>query len=254
VASNFEVALYIVVTFVSSGWKLCKTVYCICVTTFWFVTKNSGPSGPVSKMTTVQTIGTVPLNAVLPSTPANWLYLESDCDGLSSDQVQTFCILAHLIWPPMSTLQGIDHAPYIVGSVRNQAQQLLRRRTPFTRDSVPEQRSCQFLDLNNLNCWFGEKLSATIASSLCVAKLIRKRCLSVLIDVAENDGSAPAVYTSQCNWHHYVFTGTRWWIRLQPCMQYIIVLRPLRQCCNWQKDVVLKQLFSQRTPTEHCCE
>jgi len=122
-ASYFEVALYIVVTFVSSGCKLCKTVYCICVTTFWFVTK----------MTTVQTIGTVPLNAVPPSTPANWLYLESDCDGLSSDQVQTFCILTHLIWPPMSTLQGIDRAPYIVGSVRNQAQQLLRRRTPFTR-------------------------------------------------------------------------------------------------------------------------
>jgi len=123
VAPNFEVALYIVVTFVSSGCKLCKTVYCICVTTFWFVTK----------MTTVQTIGTVPLNAVLPSTPANWLYLESDSDGLSSDQFQTLSILTHLIWPPMSTLQGIDHAPYIVGSVRNQAQQLLRRRTPFTR-------------------------------------------------------------------------------------------------------------------------
>jgi len=32
-------------------------------------------------MTTVQTI----CNAVLPSTPANWLYEESDCDGLSSD-------------------------------------------------------------------------------------------------------------------------------------------------------------------------
>jgi len=29
----------------------------------------------------------------------------------------------------VSTLQGIDRAPYIVGSVRNQAQQLLRRRT-----------------------------------------------------------------------------------------------------------------------------
>jgi len=35
--------------------------------------------------------------------------------------------------PPMSTSQGIDHAPYVVGSVRNQAQQLLRRRTTFTR-------------------------------------------------------------------------------------------------------------------------
>ena len=40
------------------------------------------------KMTTVQTIGTVSINAVLPSTPANWLYLESDFDGLRSDQVQ----------------------------------------------------------------------------------------------------------------------------------------------------------------------
>ena len=48
-------------------------------------------------MTTVQTICTVPFNAVLPSTPANWLYLESDCDGLSSDQVQTYIILTHLI-------------------------------------------------------------------------------------------------------------------------------------------------------------
>ena len=85
-------------------------------------------------MTTVQTIGTVPLNAVPPSTPVNWLYLESDCDGLSSDQVQTYSILTHLIScePPMSTLQGIDHAPYVVGSVGNQAQQLLRRRTAFT--------------------------------------------------------------------------------------------------------------------------
>ena len=122
-ASYLEIALYIVVTFVSSGCKLCKTVYCICVTTFWFVTK----------MTTVQTIGTVPLNAVPPSTPANWLYLESDCDGLSSDHFQTLSIRTHLIWPPISTLQGIDRAPYIVGSVRNQAQQLLRGRTPFTR-------------------------------------------------------------------------------------------------------------------------
>ena len=140
--------------------------------------------------------------AVLPSTPANWLYLESDCDGLSSNQVQTYSILTHLMWttdvnvtrywscsvrrwfgekpsatitektnciyemnvaqnitdilllslvtelwvrfwwssylqisfePPMSTLQGIDHAPYVVGSVRIQAQQLLRRRTACTR-------------------------------------------------------------------------------------------------------------------------
>jgi len=51
------------------------------------------------------------------------------------------------------------------------------------RDSVPGKRSCQFLDLNNLNRWFGEKPSATIARSLCIVKLIKKRCLSVLIDV-----------------------------------------------------------------------
>ena len=95
--------------------------------------------------------------------------------------------------PPMSMLQGIDQ------EVLDQA----------WRDSVPGKRSCQFLDLNNLNCWFGENPSASIARSLCIAKLIKKRCLSALIDVkAENGGSAPAVYTSQCIRRHYVLIGT----------------------------------------------
>ena len=68
------------------------------------------------------------------------------------------------------------------------------------------------------------------------------------------DGSAPAVYTSQWIRHHYVFTGTMVWIRLQPCMQYIVVLGLLQHCSNWKKVVVLKQLIRQRSPTKYRCE
>jgi hypothetical protein len=75
-------------------------------------------------MTTVQTICTEPFNAVQPLTPAKWLYLESDCDGLSSDQVQIYSILTHLIWT--------------------------------TDVNVTRYRSC------SVRRWFGEKPSATI--------------------------------------------------------------------------------------------
>ena len=61
---------------------------------------------------------------MLPSTPENWLYLESDCDGLSSDQVQAYSILTHLIWT--------------------------------TDVNVTRYRSC------SVRRWFGENPSATI--------------------------------------------------------------------------------------------
>jgi len=77
------------------------------------------------------------------------------------------------------------------------------------RDSIPGKRCCQYLDLHFLNYWFGEKPSTTITSSLCSVKLPRTRCRTVLINVwAVHDGSASAVYTSQCIRHHYVFIGT----------------------------------------------
>jgi len=53
----------------------------------------------------------------------SWPYFESECDGLSSD-LWYFQISFE---PLTSTLHGIDHASDIVGSVSNQAQQLLRR-------------------------------------------------------------------------------------------------------------------------------
>ena len=199
-------------------------------------------------MTTVQTICTVPFNAVLPSTPANWLYLESDCDGLSSDQVQTYIILTHLIWTtdeililyyificniiyihiirrwfgekPSARITEKTNCIYEISVAQNmtdifgiprdgtlsqivmvfvppdpiwttdvnvtryrscsKSQEVLDQ---AWRDSVPGKSSCQFFYLNNLNRWFGENPSATIARSLCIVELIRKRCLSVLIDI-----------------------------------------------------------------------
>ena len=41
--------------------------------------------------------------------------------------VQIYSVLTHISFEPLApTLQGIDHAPCISGSMRNQAQQLLR--------------------------------------------------------------------------------------------------------------------------------
>ena len=148
-ASYFEVALYIVVTFISylpvencatmriayalppfhsspkmtavqtignrtlycchfhliySSCKLRNNVSCLCITTFWFVTKNDDITN-------------------------NWYHL----NRCHLQCLQTDCTYTFHFEPPMWTLQGIDHAPYIVGSVRNEAQHLLRWRSAFTR-------------------------------------------------------------------------------------------------------------------------
>jgi len=52
-----------------------------------------------------------------------------------------------------------------------------------------------------------------------------------------------------------MYSLERWlWIRLQPCMQYIVVLGLLQHCSIWKKVVVLKQLIRQRSPTKYRCE
>ena len=51
------------------------------------------------------------------------------------------------------------------------------------KDYVPGKRCCQYLGLHNKCRWLGEKPSATVKSSMCSAKLLRKRCRLVLIDV-----------------------------------------------------------------------
>ena len=143
---------------------------------------------------------------MLPSTPANWLYLESDCDGLSSDQAQTYSILTRLIlttdvkvaryrlcsvhrWfgekssatitEKMSQIVMVLVQTYGISRSRlntdvnvtrfrscSKSQEVLNQ---AWRDSIPGERSCQFLDLNNLNRWFGydqaQQLQAPCASS-----------------------------------------------------------------------------------------
>jgi hypothetical protein len=54
--------------------------------------------------------------------PRDRTYFESECGGLSSD----LWYLQISFEPLTSTIHGIDHALDIVGSVSNQAQQLLR--------------------------------------------------------------------------------------------------------------------------------
>jgi len=50
------------------------------------------------------------------------------------------------------------------------------------RETVPAKWCCRYLGLHNNGRWF--EPSATITSSMCSAKLLKKRCRSVLIDVS----------------------------------------------------------------------
>ena len=50
------------------------------------------------------------------------------------------------------------------------------------RGTVPAKWCCRYLGLHNNSRWF--EPSATITSSMCSVKLLKKRCRSVLIDVS----------------------------------------------------------------------
>ena len=95
------------------------------------------------------------------------MFEESECDRLSSD---------------LRYLQ-ITFGPPNVNVTRHQScsksQEFLDQ---AWRDTVPAKWCCRYLGLhNNSRCF---EPSATITSSMCSVKLLKKRCRSVLIDVS----------------------------------------------------------------------
>jgi len=132
-----------------------------CCTHRWFVVKPSATMIEMAVFTksvwhkTYQTFSCFPL----------WLHLESECRGICS-------ILTHLF--RTTNVNVTTHRSCFI------SQEVLDQ---DWRDSVPGKRCCQYLDLHNINYWYGEKPSTKITSSLCSVKLLRKRCLTVLINV-----------------------------------------------------------------------
>ena len=95
------------------------------------------------------------------------MFEESECDGLSSDQ---------------RYLQ-ITFGPPNVNVTRHRSCSLSQEFLDQTwRETVPAKWCFRYLGLHNNSRWF--EPSATITSSMCSVKLLKKRYRSVLIDVS----------------------------------------------------------------------